>query len=212
MLLNFENLITEKFGSYYALNNSLSFPLQVATVRGNAQKKILKKIQSEHYRELKEYIEAYRSSLDDCVFSNNQYSFRVFLTPKVGNHRSSSDCAVEFVRYDPKHSDEFEPIKKDIALIKEKPVPVANQGKLKPQMVCNVLSEKMGTKISVSLHTKAWKYYKVRETGTQANGCDTKYCQYDEAHRDYIYTQAWVDFLFSKFNDPEELSREKKQK
>ena len=25
MLLNFENLITEKFGSYYALNNSLSF-------------------------------------------------------------------------------------------------------------------------------------------------------------------------------------------
>lgn len=212
MLLNFENLITEKFGSYYALNNSLSFPLQVATVRGNAQKKILKKIQSEHYRELKEYIEAYRSSLDDCVFSNNQYSFRVFLTPKVGNHRSSSDCAVEFVRYDPKHSDEFEPIKKDIALIKEKPVPVANQGKLKPQMVCNVLSEKMGTKISVSLHTKAWKYYKVRETGTQANGCDTKYCQYDEAHRDYIYTQAWVDFLFSKFNDPEELSRVKKQK
>ena len=98
-------------------------------------------------------------------------------------------------------------IKKDIALIKEKRIPVANQGKLKPQMVCDALSPKMGTKISVTLHTKAWKYYKVRKTGTQANGCDTKYCLYDEAHRDYVYTQAWIDFLFSKFSDPDELSR-----
>ena len=72
--------------------------------------------------------------------------------------------------------------------------------------------QKMGTKISVTLHTKAWKYYKVRKTGTQANGCDTKYCQYDEAHRDYVYTQAWIDFLFSKFSDPDELSRVKNQK
>ena len=212
MLLNFENLITEKFGSYYALNNSLSFPLQVSSVRGNAQTKALKKIQSEHYEELKEHIEAYRSSLEDSVFSDNQYSFRVFLIPQLGNHRSSSDCAVEFVQYDPKHPEEFEPIKKDIALIKEKRIPVANQGKLKPQMVCDALSQKMGTKISVTLHTKAWKYYKVRKTGTQANGCDTKYCQYDEAHRDYVYTQAWIDFLFSKFSDPDELSRVKNQK
>ena len=51
MLLNFEDLITKKFGSYYALNNSLSFPLQVSSVRGNAQTKALKKIQSEHYEE-----------------------------------------------------------------------------------------------------------------------------------------------------------------
>lgn len=212
MLLNFENLIIEKFGSYYALNNSLSFPLQVSSVRGNVQAKALKKIQSEHYKELKEYIETYRSSLENSVFSDSQYSFRVFLIPQLGNHRSSSDCAVEFVQYDPKHPEEFEAIKKDIALIKEKRVPVVNQGKLKPQMVCDILSQKMGKKISVSLHTKAWKYYKVRKTGTQANGCNTKYCQYDEAHRDYVYTQDWIDFLFSKLSDPDELSKVKNQK
>lgn len=212
MLLNFENLITEKFGSYYALNNSLSFPLQVSSVRGNVQTKALKKIQSEHYKELKEYIETYRSSLENSVFSDSQYSFRVFLIPQLGNHRSSSDCAVEFVQYDPKHPEEFEAIKKDIALIKEKRIPVANQGKLKPQMVCDILSQKMDKKISVSLHTKAWKYYKVRKSGTQANGCNTKYCQYDEAHRDYVYTQDWIDFLFSKLSDPNELFKVMNQK
>lgn len=206
MLLNFENLITEKFGPYYALNDSLSFPLQVSSVRSNIHAEVTKKIQSKHYSELKEYIEAYRSSLDDDVFSDSQYSFRIFLIPQLGNHRSSSDCAVEFIRYDPKHPEDFESVKRDIALIKEKRIPVANQGKFKPRMVCDVLSEKMGTKISTNLHAKAWKYYKVRKQGTQADGCDTRYCQYDEAHRDYVYTQAWIDFLLKKFSDPDELS------
>lgn len=206
MLLNFENLITEKFGSYYALNNSLSFPLQVSSVRSNIQAEVTKKIQSEHYSELKEYIEAYRNSLDDDVFSDSQYSFRIFLIPQLGNHRSSSDCAVEFLRYDPKHPEDFESVKKDIALIKEKRIPVANQGKFKPRMVCDVLSERMGTKISTTLHARAWKCYKVRKQGTQADGCDIRYCQYDEAHRDYVYTQAWIDFLLKKFSDPDELS------
>ncbi len=207
MLLNFESLITEKFGSYYALNNSLSFPLQVSSVRQSAQAEVMKKIQSIHYNELKQYVETYRSSLDDGIYSDSQYSFRVFLIPQLGNHKSSSDCAVEFVKYDPDNPNEFETIKKDIALIKEKRVPVANQGKHKPQMVCDELSKQLGTNISVSLHTQAWKFYNVRNQGKQADGCNTKYCQFDEAHKDYVYTQAWIDFLSDKFSVPDELER-----
>ena len=207
MLLNFESLITEKFGDYYALNNTLSFPLQVSSVRHEAQTDVIKKVQSQHYNELKEYIEAYRGSLEDSIYSNSQYSFRVFLIPQLGNHQSSSDCAVEFVKFDPDNPDEFEALKKDIALIREQRVPVANQGKYKPQMVCDVLSDRMGKKISVSLHTFAWKTYDVRKQGKQADGCNTKYCQYDEAHRDYVYTQEWIEFLFDKLSDPEELKR-----
>lgn len=212
MLLNFESLITEKFGSYYALNNSLSFPLHVSTVRSDAQSKTLKKIQSKHYKELRDYIEVYRNSLDDNVFADDKYSFRVFLIPQVGNHRSSSDFAVEFIQYDPEHTEVFESIKRNITLVKEKCVPVANQGKLRPQMVCDALSKKLDTKISIFLHTKAWKYYKVRGNGKQAKRCNPKYCQYDEAHRDYVYTQDWVDFLSVKFSDPDELQKVKNQK
>lgn len=207
MLLNFENLITEKFGSYYAINNSLSFPLQVSSVRHDAQTEVVKKIQSRHYNELKQYVEAYRGSLDDDIYSNSQYSFRVFLIPQLGNHQSSSDCAVEFVRYDPDNPEEFEPLKKDIALIREKLVPVANQGKYKPKMVCGALSERFGKPVSVSLHTSAWKFYDVRKPGYQAKGCKTEYCQFDEAHHDYIYTQAWINFLFDKLGNPDELER-----
>lgn len=32
-------------------------------------------------------------------------------------------------------------------------------------------------------------------------------CQFDEAHRDYVYTQAWVDFLAERLSDPAELEK-----
>lgn len=207
MLLNFEGLIIEKFGSYYALNNSLSFPLQISSVRHDTQTEVMKKVQSEHYNELKRFIEAYRGSLSDDIYADSQYSFRVFLIPQLGNHQSSSDCAIEFVRYDPDNPNEFETLKKDIALIKEKRVPVANQGKYKPQMVCDELSKQFGKTINISLHTQAWKFYGVRKQGKQADGCNAKYCQYDEAHKDYVYTQAWIDYLIVKFKDPNELEQ-----
>ena len=207
MLLNFESLITKKFGLYYALNNTLTFPLQVSSIRSNEQIKITKKIQSAHYKELKQYIEIYRHSLSDDVYSDNQYSFRVFLIPQIGNHQKSADCAIEFIQYDPNQPEKFERIKKDIALIKEKHISVANQGRYKPQMVCNILSKKLGWKVSIDLHTKAWKYYKIRKPGYQATGCNTEYCQFDEPHKDYVYTQSWIDFLYKKFGNQSELER-----
>lgn len=213
LLLNFEDLLMRRFGDYYALNSTLAFPLQVTTARQNLKLEAMKKIQAEHYTELKQYIDTYRGTLSDDICSDSQFSFRVFLIPQVGNHRSSSDYAVEFVRFDPNNPEEFEPLKKHIALIREKRVPVANQGKYRPKMVCDVLSNRLGGKaISLFLHTSAWKHYNVRKRGKQADGCNIKYCQFDEAHRDYVYTEAWIDFLFDKFSDPSELERVRSQK
>lgn len=206
MLLNFETLLTDKFGTYYALNNTLSFPLQISSTRNHEQTKALKKVESKHYLELKNYIDSYRTSLEDAVYADNQYSFRIFLVPQVGNHKNSSDCAIEFIRYDPKHPEEFDAIKRNIALIREKRVPVANQGKLKPKMVCDKLSKRLGITVNLTLHTSAWKYYGVRKSGKQ-DDCKVDYCQFDEAHRDYVYTQAWVDFLAERLSDPVELEK-----
>ncbi len=206
MLLNFETLLTDKFGTYYALNNTLSFPLQTSSARNHEQTKAIKKVESKHYLELKNYIDSYRDSLEDTVYADNQYSFRIFLVPQVGNHKNSSDCAIEFIRYDPEHPEEFDAIKRNIALIREKRVPVVNQGKLKPKMVCDKLSKRLGITVNLTLHTSAWKYYGVRKPGKQ-DDCKVEYCQFDEAHRDYVYTQAWVDFLAERLSDPAELEK-----
>lgn len=206
MLLNFENFLTDKFGIYYALNNTLSFPLQISSIRNQEQMQAIKKVESKHYLELKDYIDAYRTSLEDTIYADNQYSFRIFLIPQLGNHQNSSDCAIEFIRYNPEQPEEFDALKRNIALIREKRVPVANQGKLKPKMVCDELSKRLGTTVNLTLHTSAWKYYGVRKQGKQ-DDCKTAYCQFDEAHRDYVYTQAWVDFLADRLSDPSELEK-----
>lgn len=211
MLLNFENLLTSKFGAYYALNHTLSFPLQITSDRSEIQVQAIKKVESAHYSELRQYIDTYRASLDDNIYTDEQYSFRVFLIPQTANHKNSSDCAIEFVPYDRNHPEKYAALKKDIAIIREKHIPVANQGKLKPKMVCEELSKRLGITINLSLHTLAWKYYDVRKSGKQ-DMCNTKYCQFDEAHGDYVYTQAWVNFLTEKLQDPAELARVQKHR
>ena len=64
MLLNFETLLTDTFGTYYALNNTLSFPLQTSSARNHEQTKAIKKVESKHYLELKNYIDSCRDSLE----------------------------------------------------------------------------------------------------------------------------------------------------
>lgn len=209
LLFNFEELITAHFGNYYSLNNTISIPLQVIKSRSEWQLDFVKLLQSEHYKKLKGFIESYRASLSDEIFSNSQYNFRVYLIPKTGNHRSSSDVAMEFIKYDPSQPDQFNELERGITLIKEKHVQVANQGHLKPARVCEIVEKNLAKAFSISLHTKAWQYYKVREQGYQADGCNPLYCQFDEPHRDYVYTQAWVDFLVAKLADSSEYDRVK---
>ena len=48
-----------------------------------------------------------------------------------------------------------------------------------------------------SWHTKMWKTKNVRPAtnSDDPRNCNTKYCQYDEPHKDYIYTDAWKELL-----------------
>lgn len=207
LLYNFESLLTAEFGIYYSLNNTLSIPLQVITQRATWQTESMKKYQAKHYNELKEYIDTYRSELSEDIFASPEYCFRVYLIPKTGNHATSSDVSMEFVKYDPTNAEQFAGLEQNITLIKDRIVQVANQGKLKPSDVCKAVSVKIGKTFNVSDHTKAWKYYKVRKQGYQGDGCNIKYCQFDDVHHDYIYTQDWVDFLVAKLSNDDEYSR-----
>lgn len=195
LLCNFENLVVLEFGTYYSLSDALAFPLQVITSRQTWQEKSMKQVQKEHYQELKQFIDVYRADLEKEIYADMEYCFRVYLIPKTGNHITSSDIAIEFIQFDPNNSHQFEGIEKQLALIKETRVQVANQGNYKPSDVIQKVSSAIGRKFIMHEHTKAWKYYAVRGTVREPQKCKTKYCQYDEPHKDFIYTQAWIDFL-----------------
>ena len=209
LLMNYEKLLTQEFGDRFGLNQSLAIPLQLASTNPEWRNKALKEMQSREYEVVKRYIDVYRASLDDSVWSTSEFSFRVFLVPKIGNRESTSDVSVEFVPYDPDSPEDMEKYERLAAFIREKQVPVVNPGRLKPGDVAKRVKDALGRDFSASYHhAKCWRFYRVRPEKGSKNPRKTKveYCQYDEPHHDYVYTEEWVKFLVS------ELSNEQKRK
>lgn len=57
-----------------------------------------------------------------------------------------------------------------------------------------------GRYLKVDGDQRCWKRYGVRPSGGAKTPAATqeKYCVYDEPHKDYLYTPAWVDYLIEK--------------
>jgi hypothetical protein len=207
MLFNFEALITKRFGSYYSLNNMLSIPLQVINSQSSWQAESQKRLQGKHFQELKAFVETYKNGLSNEIVNDAQYVFRAFLIPKVGNHQKSCDTAIEFIKYDPNHPELYEAIEKSIVATKDTVIPIANLDCLLPKQVCEMVSKRLGKKITIPFHTKAWRFYGVRPKGKAKGAFKKDFCHPDEVHKDYVYTQAWVDFLVRKLSDDSEYRR-----
>lgn len=191
-VLNFEHWLVTNFGNEYSLMDTMFVPIQLTN-----KARVLPKTKLE--QNVVEFVKDYRNIIDSSVVNSQEYSFKAFLVPKIGNHRSSSDIAIEFVRYDASNPEEMEKYDKAIVAIKEKHVPVVNHDVFKPSEVVDKLN-KMGYSVNSHWHVEMWRKYKVRPTSNSKNkaDCKTDYCTYDRAHSDYLYTDAWISLLLDK--------------
>lgn len=206
LLLNFEELLVSTFGQFFALGANLALALQLSRY-SQEQQAVLRQIQVTEYEAIRKYSEDYDSRLSDEIVSSHKYSFRAFLIPKLGNHAKSSDVAIEFVHYDSDDPQAMAQYEKQVAFIKERTISVVNKGKYLPNAVVKQVATRTGLRFTMDHHTRAWKLFGVRPQCIGPKGCDTKYCLYDEAHKSYIYTDEWVDFLCEKITDPVEFER-----
>lgn len=213
MLVNYENLITQEFGEKFAINENLAFSLQFSKILHPQQILTVKKKQSNDYKDIKKFITNYRSRLKKNIIDSLNYNFRVYLIPKVGNHKTSSDFAIEFVKYDLEKPEEAENYKRFIVAVKEKQVPVEG---LRAGEVAKKIQEALKTKMPVNWkftpsnhHSRCWKFYKIRPRTGDANPAATiaKYCFYDKTFDQYGYTNEWVSFLVDKLSDLEEYKK-----
>lgn len=204
LLLNFDEMLVEHFGTYYAIRESLAVPLQTTALRTAGQTEALRKLQVRHFDAVKEFIDTYRADLPDALYEDPKFAFRVFLIPKAGNHAKTSDIAFEFVKYDPTRPDEMAQIQKQIALVKERQVPVANANLLSPKDVTKDVTAKIGRPFNMHHHRLAWARYNVRKSGFDPGACNARYCVADPRHQDYGYTREWVDLLVTKLSDQAE--------
>jgi hypothetical protein len=61
-------------------------------------------------------------------------------------------------------------------------------------------------------HANACQFYKIRpEPGDKhPEKTDTRYCHYDAAHKDYVFTEQWVAFLKNELKKPGQYEKIKK--
>lgn len=201
LLYNYENELVKLFGDEYALNESLAYSLQFSRVRTKGQKEANKQLLSTEVKEVKDFIEKYRSSVKEEIFNTQEFSIKLIQMPKIAN-TNRNDIAIEFVNWNSLSETDKKTYEKVTTLIKDKVVKaeVINPGKLKPGQVIKQVVLKTGQQFNHHDHKCVLAILKIRpykEFVAQLDPFETNtnYCHYDEPHKDYLYKEQWVEFL-----------------
>jgi len=202
-LMNLEDLLVREFGPRYALMESLAVSLQFSRVLPAQKAAAAQRLASQEARDVLEYIKCFRGGLGGDVLSSAAYSFSVYLVPKIVNRESAADLAVEFVNYDPGDPEQAEKLQQVTAMIRERQVPVANLNLKRPSEIVAAVRSRIPFRFTLGTHAKAWRHYGVRPpTGSALpQKTDSRYCMYDRAHADYVYTDAWIERLVRELSD-----------
>lgn len=209
-LYNFERLIINLFGEEYALNENLAFSLQFSSIRTLEQNKANRKILSKDMVSIRKYIEDFRSALSKDVFDSQEYSVKLIKIPKISNTKRN-DVAIEFVKWNELSSEDKKKYVQLTALIKDKIITreAVNVGKLRPKDVVYEVRKKHKNFDMYEQITLA-KLFGIKPVGKEVRDkfdTNSKFCQYDEAHNDYLYTQDWVN-LINKIYDEKKIGKQ----
>ena len=199
LLFNYESKLIKFFGESYSINESLVYSLQFSQIRTKQQEIASRSALSKDLADIVSFVQKYRNSLDDDTYNSLQYSVKLIQIPKISN-TNRSDAAVEFVRWDTVNDADKEAYEQLAVIIKDKTVRVeaANVGRIKPKEVVRRVNERLpAVKMTQNLHTALYKIFQVRPANRAEDPFETKtkYCIYDEPHSDYVYQDAWVEFL-----------------
>jgi hypothetical protein len=204
LLLNFESLLVSEFGDRYVLRGGLTFALQFSKVAPKGQSTQTGESQKKAFKAVKQYVDAFRSSLSTEIRGDLGYSFKVYLVPKIGNNASKDAVAVEWIKYDPAKPEEMKQYEKVVAMIKPKEVQIANLGLLKPTQVAKEVTKQLEKRFTAYDHKLCYEHFKVRPPygAADPSSCNGQFCVYDDLHKDYCYKPEWIEFLVEKLGDP----------
>ncbi len=211
LLFNFEDLMYQEFGSSCLLNESLSLSLQFSQLRHRERDRAIAKLHQPIATNIKSYINKFRSSLSIEESNDLQFSYKVFIVPKLANHQSQDALAVEFIKFDPAKPEDMEQYEKIVTLMKVKQIEAVNSDRLKPGEVCKIIDpivkQVVGKNKNFTAsfhHVRACYFYKVRPRNgeSELRNTNTRHCHYDDAHKDYVYTKDWVEFLKIEITKP----------
>jgi len=202
-LYNYENLLISIFGSQYALNEALVYSLQFSHLRTPNQKEANKSALSKDLADIVGFVEKYRTGLDEETYNSQEYSIKLIHIPKISN-TNRADAAIEFVKWDELSQEDRTAYEQIATIVKDKRVAIsaANVKRLKPSKVIKKVNEQLGKDVlTQNLHVTLYKLFSIRPRHGDDDPFETnsEFCLFDETHNDYVYQEAWVEFLVHFF-------------
>ncbi|MEV0772748.1 DUF3644 domain-containing protein [Nocardia salmonicida] len=205
LIMNYEAELNEKFGASMSIAHLVHLPVSLSTFNEEGVKALVAAQQSLP-KKLKDFFVEYRSGLDEDLKSDRRFEFRVELIQKRAP-LDNADLAISFVREADLSEDElkaYEALEKTgRVIVRDKFRPVANHGRFRPGEVSKQVQAAIPYKFgSSSDFPQVWKNLSLRPSqsvkGDAKKITDERYCIFDSAHNDYVYTQACIDMLVAK--------------
>lgn len=196
LLLNFEEELTSQFGSQFSMAATLRFPVFIGSFTTEGQL-VLEQLQARLPEELKRFFVECTRELSAEVRDDDKYDMRlrVFLE-QVKN--PASGLPIHFVRAADMTEEQRAMLRETgLVLVREQQRDVSNRGWMKPHQVVKAVASRIPFQFNMSHFVKAWKAGAVRPDwgGGHPERTIEQYCRYDEPHRDYTYSPAYVEHL-----------------
>lgn len=200
--LNYERTLVEWFGAVESVAQELRFPIFLSSITDDAVEAV-KRVATRVPRAVQQWVYDFDASLDPAIASDQSFDFRILLIPQTGT-KSTADMAMTFVRLDDLDDSQRAVINQAQTIIRDKQVPVANLDKYTATEVSVEVAKRLGHTFTVTEHTAAWRYYRVRPPDRliAPETTDARYCVWDRIAKRHIYTSAWVTKLASELADP----------
>lgn len=199
--LNFDKVLCELFGDQLSLSHDLAFALQFSKMN-------FEQLAALNKYEIPQSIESLdariKQGMSDDQIDDLEYQFRVIYTMDAA---SKSKSHIEFVRPESAEGKEIRNV-----LVQYKAAD--HLFPYKPSDVVRLVNQRSGKTFTSHNHTQAWKFHDVRPRGgvKQPENTNKDFCIYHAAHKDYTYSEKWVERLVEEVQDDEKFAAIRAQK
>lgn len=196
LLLNYEQELTDQFGTGSSLATRLRFPVFVGSFTDEGER-TLRRLRSQLPVPLRTFIADYDAGLDASVAQDPRYDLRLRVLQELAP-KDPDALAVQFTRYDDLTDEQRAAVeaigRKGYVVVREQKRPVVGHGLLRPTQAAQAVQDRIPFVFNTNHFTTAWKKIGVRPKvgDPHPERTDEKYCLYDEPHRDYGYTEAYI--------------------
>lgn len=192
--LNFDKAICDLFGSHLTLSHDLSFAIQFTKMN-------LEQLTTLNRYEIPAHIDAVDARLSEGMteaqIADLEYQFRVVYTLDAV---TKSRAHFQFVLPDSAEG-------KDIRNVLVQHKLADHLYPHKPGDVVSRVQQKSGKAFTSHNHTQAWRKFQARPRKEAAQPDNTKrdWCVYHAAHKDYTYSDQWIEFLVAEVSDDQKF-------